>query len=151
MISPLRKRYGDIPAVVNHFIDRKVLELGIRVRPEPALGAIEKLKQYHWPGNARELDNCVEKALFSHRGEAGSNMLIFDPFSYTFSSGKLLNTADQQEKSLPLNEMIFQHIKQTLKKTEGKIHGKGGAAQMLGINLNTLRSKMSKLGISFMN
>jgi transcriptional regulator with GAF, ATPase, and Fis domain len=78
-------------------------------------------------------------------------MLVFDPLSSTFSSEQLSNTSDPQEKSLQLNEMIFQHIKQTLKKTGGKIHGEGGAAQMLRVNPNTLRSKMRKLGISFKN
>ncbi len=62
-IPPLRDRRSDIPTLVNHFIDRKSLEMNLKSRPVPAPAVLERLQTYEWPGNVRELENAVERAL----------------------------------------------------------------------------------------
>ena len=69
-VPPLRDRKGDIPALVQHFIERKAGELKIGETPQLAPGAIDRLMAYDWPGNVRELENLVERAMIlRHRGE----------------------------------------------------------------------------------
>ena len=68
-VPPLRDRPSDIPALVQHFIERKAGELKIGETPRLAPGAIDDLMAYDWPGNVRELENLVERAMILHRGE----------------------------------------------------------------------------------
>jgi transcriptional regulator with GAF, ATPase, and Fis domain len=145
VIPPLRERKSDIPALVRHFIDRKSHELGIKKPPLLSPGAIDLLMAYDWPGNVRELENIVERALIVHKeGEP----LFFD---------NLLPHQETKEtivwplgnESLLMDDVMARHIKYVLGVTKGKVHGKGGAAEVLGINASTLRARMRNLGISF--
>ncbi len=143
-IPPLRERKSDIPALLQYFISLKAKELKLPAIPELSPGAIVPLMEYHWPGNVRELQNVVERAL------------ILNPNGpLTF---KHLNLQQQQKTSdLPeltiepdnLDEVISRHIRRALSKANGKIHGPGGAAELLGINPSTLRNRMDKLGIDY--
>lgn len=144
-IPPLRDRKIDIPALIQHFINLKAKELKLPIIPEVKPGVIEKLKKYHWPGNIRELQNLVEREL------------IINPTSQlTFESLNLprQDTPDKSthtiSKSDNLDELVLNHIQAVLSKTNGKIHGKGGAAELLGINASTLRNRMNKLGIKYL-
>jgi DNA-binding NtrC family response regulator len=100
--------------------------------------------KYDWPGNVRELQNVVEREIILFEGEA----LEFR--SLIPGQGKI-KPRSPQEPQLPepvrLDEAVALHIGKVLAVTKGKIHGPGGAAQLLGINPNTLRSRMQKLGI----
>ena len=70
-VPPLRDRKGDMPALLQHFIERKAGELKIGETPQLAPGAIDRLMAYDWPGNVRELENLVERAMIlRHRGGA---------------------------------------------------------------------------------
>jgi DNA-binding NtrC family response regulator len=148
MIPPLRQRREDIPSLVHHFIDRKSKELKLAERPVLATGAIDRLMAYDWPGNVRELENLIERALIQHRGGR--------PFSFeTLSAPQVPGGRERTQGSgrnrtvLSLDEINAQHIRQALEMAGGKINGPGGAAQILGLNPNTLRSRMSKLGIPY--
>src|SRR5208337_77429 len=68
-IPPLRERRLDIPALVEHFVERRARELGLRSTPVLASGAIDRLIRYDWPGNVRELANVVELALIQSDGK----------------------------------------------------------------------------------
>lgn len=146
-VPPLRKRREDIPALVHHFVDRKSRELKITPRPVLARGAMEKLMAYDWPGNVRELENLVERALI----QSGSGILSFEtvsaPPSQTVSELKYETGANPTDFSL--DEITVRHIQKALEMAGGKISGPGGAAQILGLNPNTLRSRMNKLGIPY--
>jgi transcriptional regulator with GAF, ATPase, and Fis domain len=142
-VPPLRDRRSDIPALVQHFIERKAKELKLADTPGLAPGAIEDLMAYNWPGNVRELENLVERAMILHRGEP----LRFDDLGPS-SSGKVAPPA-ADEDALELDVVVERHIKRVLSMTGGKIHGPGGAGELLGVNPNTLRYKMTKLGIPF--
>jgi len=147
MIPPLRQRKEDIPALSRHFVARKSMELGICIPPAIAPGALQRLMNYAWPGNVRELENIVERELIRHRG----GQLLFDSVLPTESKSEFLNLQEGSGMHVPLklDELTSLHIKNVLKITKGKIHGPGGAAELLGLGPNTLRARMDKLGIAF--
>ncbi len=144
VLPPLRERKDDIPALLQHFILQKTRDLKLPAIPELEPGSIDIIMEYTWPGNVRELENVVERALILNRN---------GPVSF-----KHLQEAEKREApvdnikadfSKTLDEMISDHIEHALLETSGKIHGPGGAAEMLGINANTLRNRMNKLGINY--
>ena len=149
-IPPLRQRTTDIPALVHHFIDRKLKAFNLSNHPVLEPGAIEQLKDYPWPGNVRELENMVERALIRHQSSGEDRPLHFVDLAVN-----RVNTVAQalaEEKSgrlLTLDQAMRQHIEAALHSTNGKIQGKDGAAALLNIHSNTLRSRMKKIGIPF--
>jgi transcriptional regulator with GAF, ATPase, and Fis domain len=147
MIPPLRQRREDIPALVHHFIDRKSVELKLTERPVLTPGAIDRLIAYDWPGNVREVENMIERALIQHRG----GVLSFDALlAPPVPGGRKVTRDAGRNRGLPsLDEMNARHIREALEMAGGKINGQGGAAQILGVHPNTLRKRMNKLGIPF--
>jgi transcriptional regulator with GAF, ATPase, and Fis domain len=144
-VPPLRERKEDIPALVHHFIKRKSLELRLHVPPPLAHGVIDQLMAYRWPGNVRELENVIERALILSKGQA----LSFDDLVVGKPKDGLQTYVEAQDTPLKLDEMVSQHIRRVLGMTKGKVHGKGGAAEVLGINPSTLRNRMNQLGIPY--
>lgn len=146
-IPPLRHRREDIPALVHHLMERKSRELKLAERPVLAPGALDTFMAYDWPGNVRELENLIERALIQSRGGALSFETLFEiqvPVNQDIVHGKGRNRT-----FLSFDEITAQHIRQALQVAGGKISGPGGAAQLLGLHPNTLRTKMSKLGIPY--
>jgi transcriptional regulator with GAF, ATPase, and Fis domain len=130
-IPPLRDRRSDIPALLQHFISLKSRELKLPAIPTVSPGATDFLMDYNWPGNVRELQNIVDEHLnLSQQKE-------------------ILEDQGQSDDTVTLDEIVSRHIRRALSKTMGKIHGKGGAAELLGINASTLRNRMNKLGIDY--
>lgn len=161
-IPPLRKRREDIPVLLDHFLKQKSFEFGIRDLPEIAPSALSVLCNYDWPGNVRELENAVERALIQRRGRqvnkdrftlkgggAQEGDSVNGGYVFTCLSDKENKPRSQAAPLLPLDEQIARHIVRALDQCDGKIHGAGGAAELLAMNPNTLRSKMRKLGIPF--
>ncbi len=149
MIPPLRYRQGDIPALIHHFIETKSRELKVHTPPPLSSTAMERLKDYHWPGNVRELENLVERELIRSRGPNGNRALTFKHFRWPEESLDERGLPNGSNLMLTLDEAMSRHIRAALELTRGRIHGTDGAANLLGINPNTLRSKMRKLGVSF--
>ena len=147
-IPPLRHRRGDIPALVYHFIDRKTKELKLKERPVLGRGVIDRLLAYDWPGNVRELENMIERALIQYRGGGGLSFETLLPISHS-GGGEAVQDSGRNRDLLPLDEMTVQHIRRALEMSGGKINGPGGAAQLLGLHPNTLRTRMNKLGIPY--
>jgi transcriptional regulator with GAF, ATPase, and Fis domain len=144
-IPPLRERKDDIPALVHHFVGRKSRELRLPVPPPLAAGIIDRLMAYHWPGNVRELENVIERALILSKGDP----LVFDDLFVVKSGDRPSIPTGPQGQPLNLNELISRHIRRVLEIAEGKVHGKGGAAELLGVNPSTLRNRMNQLGILY--
>ncbi|MEN8193656.1 MAG: sigma 54-interacting transcriptional regulator [Bacteroidota bacterium] len=143
IIPPLRDRRSDIPALLQHFITQKSRELKLGTIPTLCPGAIDLLMEYRWPGNVRELQNVVERALILNPS---------GPLTFSHMNLPKLEEKEFHEQIIEtdnLDEMTSQHLRRILKKTNGKIHGPGGAAELLGINANTLRNRMNKLGIEY--
>ena len=100
---------------------------------------------YSWPGNVRELENVVERALILRK----NGLLMFEEFR--IDSGGVEQEASQgaTDRLASLDGVMRKHIIKALNVAKGKIHGNGGAAELIGVNPNTLRSKMRRLGIPF--
>jgi transcriptional regulator with GAF, ATPase, and Fis domain len=143
-IPPLRDRKSDIPALLEHFITIKSRELKLPAIPNVSPGAIDFLMQYNWPGNVRELQNIVERALILNP----SGPLTFE-YLNRIQLKEIHKDLRQTDDTTNLDDITSRYIRQVLSKTKGKIHGKGGAAELLGINPNTLRNRMNKLGIEY--
>ena len=144
-IPPLRERKEDIPALVRHFIKRKAMGLKVESTPKLSPGAIDILMAHDWPGNVRELENVVERAVILSRG-APLDFRAFLPFQQRF---EVHPHSEKENKILKLDQLIKEHIQDVLGRTHGKIYGPGGAADILGVNANTLRNRMNKLGIPY--
>jgi len=136
-VPPLRERTDDIPHLVKHFIAHEQRRLGKTIEGVSREG-MERLRRYSWPGNIRELQNVIERACVL----AGGPVLAV-PEGLTEAPANAAGT----DRILTLAEAEKRHIRRALEATAGTIHGAGGAAAMLGINPNTLRSRMEKLGL----
>ncbi len=143
-VPPLRERKSDIPALIDHFIQKKCREMGLRTLPAPGAGMIDQLMAYDWPGNVRELENAVERAIIVSNGKH----LIFNDFARPLSAN-LRYEPHIENDLLSLGQIEARHIRLVLEQAKGKINGPGGAAELLGLNAGTLRHRMKKLGIPF--
>ena len=151
-IPPLRDRIADMPALLQHFIQKKCREMKLEGIPSLAPQAMDHLLAYRWPGNVRELENAVERELILSRG----NKLLFNdigatgekasqsPFNSDFMNGSIAAS-----QSMSLDQAMAQHIRTTLVIAKGKVEGKDGAAKLLKIHPQTLRNRMKKLGVPF--
>ena len=143
-IPPLRERVNDIPDLVNHFIEKKSGRLKLRRKFKPAPKTFENMARYSWPGNVRELENVVERELILSNSKPGEKYIYF-------SAPKLENSKEYSSDGplLTLDEAMEEHIRIALKRAGGRVEGNNGAAELLGINPGTLRSRMRKLGMKF--
>lgn len=145
VIPPLRERKGDIPALVEYFMRKKAKEIGLHFMPQLIPGTIERLIEYNWPGNIRELSNAVERAVIIHEGEplGFEDIVGIQPHEHTADNSRLAGS------DMTLHDVEASHIRNTLEMAGGKVEGKDGAAAALGMNPGTLRHRMRKLGIPF--
>jgi transcriptional regulator with GAF, ATPase, and Fis domain len=148
-VPPLRERREDIPLLAWAFIQRRQADLGRHVEkiPRPALDA---LVAYDWPGNVRELENVLERALIL---SSGSTLRLES--SLGLPARGQTAAAERPRASLPaadgggsLDDLAREHIRAVLDRCGGRINGPGGAAEVLQVHPNTLRSRMQKLGIA---
>lgn len=140
MLPSLRARIEDIPILANHFIQQFSASTGkkvIRISPK----ALQQLQSYDWPGNVRELEHVLERSVLLATGPTITEIQL----PINDSAGDTGDMAGEYIKSLEDNER--DHIIFALKKCNGKVFGKGGAAERLGLPASTLNSKMIKLGI----
>ncbi|MEM7234141.1 MAG: sigma 54-interacting transcriptional regulator [Planctomycetota bacterium] len=135
-VPPLRERLEDLPDLVSHFVERFRRRSGrqeLMVSDE----VLAELSHYNWPGNIRELQNVVERAVIL----STADKLTLPPHALskrnTASPAHFLSLAEQEK----------QHILDALKRSDGVVSGAKGAAALLDIHPNTLRSRMQKLGI----
>jgi transcriptional regulator with GAF, ATPase, and Fis domain len=142
-IPPLRLRQDDIPALVGHFVEVKRRALGLASAPALAPGALARLQAYDWPGNVRELENLVEREMI--RGDGAP--LRFEEIGPAAASRE--GEAAQRGGPVRLDDAMAAHIERVLEMTGGKIHGPGGAAELLGVHENTLRNRMDRLGVVY--
>ena len=145
-VPALRHRKEDIPALLDYFVQRKsqLLKLGKPPKLTPQL--VEALSEYSWPGNVRELENVIERALIINEGP----QLTIPALTQTPQAP--ISAPENKEYSTPfisLDEAVSAHIQRALKRCNGQIHGKNGAAGLLKVNPSTLRSRMRKLNIPF--
>jgi two-component system response regulator HydG len=140
VMPSLRERKEDIPLLANHFLKKYCTEEG---RPVPVLSkeAIDTLTQYNWPGNIRELENTVQRNVVLAKGN------VIDSIEMPNSKLNPIATATGNDRFKTMLENERDHIIAVLESCNWKISGKGGAAEILDINVNTLNSKIKKLAI----
>ena len=150
-VPPLRERRSDIDQLAKFFVSRYARNLGKKITAISE-GATQKLLSYSWPGNIRELQNVIERALILSNGpvlDLEGDLTTVSPSS--FVSDPLPELAEipyaDQSPLQTLQEVERAHILAVLQQTHGVIEGANGAAKTLGMHPNTLRHRMEKLGI----
>ena len=136
-VPPLRDRKEDIPLLVEHFVDRHARNDGHAGR-DISERTLDRLRSYAWPGNIRELQNVVERALIvNHRQRFSIDERWLSPEPRLPHSGgePVLDALTTQEKAL---------IENALAETKGQVAGRSGAAAKLGMNSSTLESKIRR-------
>lgn len=134
LIPPLRERKEDILPLVEHFIQKYNQKTGKKIQGITT-EAKDILLSYPWPGNIRELENVIERAIVLSRGEA------IDKTDLAYLS---IQKAEQYPSDFSLKELEKSQILKVLEKTGGNLTQ---AAELLGIHRNTLRLKMKEYGI----
>lgn len=138
VVPPLRDRSEDIPLLVHYFIAKFAKRMNRKIEtvtPE----TMNALVRYAWPGNIRELEHLVERAVILSRGS-----VLNVPQSELSQAAE---SAAPAGASSSLEDIEREHIVRVLRETNGKIGGPGGAAERLGMNRTTLNSRMQKLKI----
>jgi len=140
LLPPLRERKADIPLLVNHFLKKYGTCEG---KPLPTLSKemMNKLTEYHWPGNIRELENTIQRNVVLAKGP------VIESFEVSASKRTSGSANINKDRFRTMIENERDHILAVLESCNWKISGKGGAAEILDINVNTLNSRMKKLGI----
>jgi transcriptional regulator with GAF, ATPase, and Fis domain len=137
-LPPLRERSEDIPLLASFLLDKFAARVGKRFEGIDAR-TLRRLMAYPWPGNVRELENVLERAVILATGP----MLEVDPDVLGQPGAKPAG-----RPSAALEDVERDHILAVLRQTKWVIEGPRGAATVLGLHPNTLRSRLKKLGLS---
>jgi formate hydrogenlyase transcriptional activator len=148
-VPSLRERHGDIPLLVRHFTQQFSRRMNRVIETIPS-AAMDALARYHWPGNIRELQNVIERAVIISTGPT----LNIDVSDLKFSKADLPAKKSASPKSANgalhsvLEETERQQILKALKKCNWVVSGPNGAAAHLSMKRSTLQLRMQKLGIT---
>ncbi len=135
-VPPLRDRSDDIPLLVDFYVRKIAKRIGKAIGIIPT-GVMNALQDYHWPGNIRELENVLERAVIN---SSGPKLRLLDELE------KPVKNIGSNQRSLQTVEK--EYILRVLEQTKWKISGKDSAAEILGLDRSTLRARMRKLNIS---
>jgi transcriptional regulator with GAF, ATPase, and Fis domain len=135
---PLRERTSDIPILVRHFVSTHSRRMGKTIESIPD-ATMQALVRWRWPGNIRELENFLERAVILTRGP-----VLYVPLA-ELQMEEESRDAGSQDPTLETAER--EHILRVLREAKGQIGGDDGAAARLGLKRTTLNSKLKKLGI----
>src|SRR5256712_8566555 len=148
-VPALRERQGDIPLLVRHFTQQFSRRMNRVIETVPS-AAMDALSRYHWPGNIRELQNVIERAVIVSTGPT----LNIDVSDLKFSKADLPAKKPASPKSTNgalrsvLEETERQEILKALKESDWVVSGPNGAAAHLAMKRSTLQLRMQKLGIT---
>jgi len=137
-IPPLRERRDDIPLLVHYFVLRHSRQMQKRVKSVPKQ-AMEVLVNADWPGNIRQLENFIERCVIFTQGEE---------LNVPYAELKKVSDRSVASAAPSFEQAERQAIIDALRAASGRIAGKGGAAERLGLKRTTLQNKMNKLNIS---
>ena len=147
-VPPLRERFDDIPVLTRHFLDESCNRFnkqcyGLNEQ------TVNELKDYDWPGNIRELQNVIERAVILSEGASLHVDLntMRDRVSTSESDDTFTPLRHGLLKAEEIKHLERENIRTALSKANWKISGKGSASELLGMNASTLNSKIEKLGI----
>ena len=155
VLPPLRQRRSDIPLITAFFVERFARQFGKQITGV-AQDTMDLLSRYDWPGNIRELQNVVERAVVLSRGpilKLGADLLPSASAAMA-STPEITDLGSDHHQSIDatgasssLEQVERRHIQCVLQKTDWVIEGERGAAKILDLHPNTLRSRIKKLGI----
>jgi len=137
---PLRERTSDIPILVRHFVSAHSRRMGKAIESIPE-DTMQALIRWPWPGNIRELENFLERAVILTNGP-----VLYVPLAELETAAQE-NEDDGESESPTLQAAEREHILKALREAKGQIGGDDGAAAKLGLKRTTLNSKIKKLGI----
>src|SRR6202795_2757057 len=137
-VPPLRERSEDIPLLVQHFVQQATQRMRKTIDTIPS-ETVDALIRYRWPGNIRELENVIERAVILSPGSV--LQLSLRDLKSRITPGQ------NPDRHQTLEEVERNHILKTLKETRWVLSGPGGAAARLGLNRSTLYFRMKKRGI----
>jgi formate hydrogenlyase transcriptional activator len=137
-VPPLRDRREDIPQLASAFVKMYAARMNKSIETIPS-ATMKALQQYHWPGNIRELQNFIERAVILSPGT-----VLLAPVSDLQSA----NGAMEHSEPVTLSEAETEHILKILRETNWVVGGPRGAAARLGLKRTTLVSKMQRLGLA---
>jgi formate hydrogenlyase transcriptional activator len=148
-IPPLRERQDDIPMLVSHFVQLFAHRVNKRIETI-ASDTMKALVRYSWPGNIRELQNVIERAVLVSNGPVLRVSLADLKNRPVAASTSLIVAPDTGSKPIRgvLEEVERKQIISALEQTNGIVAGPNGAAARLGMKRSTLQLRMKKLGIS---
>lgn len=141
VVPPLRERIEDIPLLVSYFAQKHARRMNKRLEAIPS-DTLQALCRYAWPGNVRELENVVERAVIL---SSGPELQVTIP---EMAPEAVATHAEPFSPNLDFAEAERAHILRVLRDCNWVISGPRGAASKLRLNRSTLRSKMTKLGIT---
>ena len=149
-VAPLRERPEDVPLLVHYFIARYAAKIGRQVsRVSPQV--MSRLSAYDWPGNIRELENVIERAVILSSGPELVAIPDLAPPQANATSPvvgeRMATLTPEATDTMALDDMERRHIVTVLQKSGWRIEGPNGAARLLDVNPSTLRSRIKKLGI----
>jgi len=136
-LPPLRERAEEL-APLTHAIVARLSQRLNRPAPQLSTAGLKRLQHHAWPGNIRELENVLERALLLSPGDT----LVIPPLDAATAPTPRLATAER------LDDALRDAIQAALDACDGKVFGPNGAAQRLGLKPTTLQSKLKKLGLS---
>jgi transcriptional regulator with GAF, ATPase, and Fis domain len=149
-VAPLREHKDDIPLLAAHFLGQTARRLKVRL-PKLTQGHLVQLYNYDWPGNVRELQNLIERALIlAQRGPLRFDLPLAAGETSVPVPGQGVDAAGSEVQILTdpeLRERERDNTLVALGKSGWRIHGPGGAAELLSINPSTLVSRIRKLGL----
>ncbi|MBI2189875.1 MAG: sigma 54-interacting transcriptional regulator [Acidobacteria bacterium] len=145
-IPPLRERRADIPRLVLHFVAQSARRLN-RPIPRVSEAALNRLAAYDWPGNVRELQNVVERAVIVWQG--GPLQFPLEPSDRRDAQSKPADTQSPPRLLTreDLRRLERESIERALRQTNGRVSGRDGAAELLGMKPTTLASRIAALGL----
>jgi PAS domain S-box-containing protein len=143
----LRDRRDDIPLLISHFL-KKTCQRFNKPELRITLAQMQRLQNYNWPGNIRELENLIERQVILSRGDKLTLEEL--PLLNSASPASAAKTRVTETENLTESDCAavrYQAIVGALKRARGKLYGNDGAAEFLGVKPTTLASRMKKLGI----
>lgn len=146
-VVPLRQRKEDILPLASLFLQRAALRFGRRIEGLTQADLMQ-LQNYDWPGNVRELQNVIERAVIVSKGNR--LRLDLELLSRGTQQSQTATAREEQGNILTetaMRELEMKNIETALKKSSGRIYGRQGAANLLGLPPTTLTARIKKMGI----
>jgi formate hydrogenlyase transcriptional activator len=144
----LRERPEDIPLLVRHFVQQFARRINRDIESIP-LESMDTMVHYHWPGNIRELQNVIERAVIVSTGPV--LRVPLDDMRTLVSSAEVSNGNHASEDAGKMRGLLHEaerkQILAALRQTNWVVSGPNGAAAVLGMNRSTLQAHMQRLGI----